>query len=696
MVDFIDKGILVESVKSITTSASTYVLTASETSILRFTGTVAQTVKLPNATSCLNGHYFYILNRSTEAISLILNSDASLTSLGVGAAVTVRLFDNTTSDGTWDKASSQGTGISLQEAYDAGNVITTSSGTDVVIEGTESLKITTTGGLEINDVPIISDGNLIIKTTGSHAFVVQPSYLSGTKNPGPYSIDMQLLVDDDLTKTASGYASTTIGGARNTAAGDYSIAIGGLDNAVYGDYSAQVGATNSIVSGDYSAVVAGSDNICNGDYSFVGGGFGNHLNGNRSAIINASSSSISYGVLDSAIVAGRDHTITSGECSVIIGGTNNTIAGDRAVVLGGQYNKANYSASVVGGMGAYDLAPGDFVLGNDFFAASTPIDGKGNFFRVAVESGDVHIGRSEDQNPVYELNYVTIIRDPYAAVEYSGYPNLNIPNYSAVYLTTTDTLPGGLTPNQTYYFVAYTNGGGGSLFSDRAATAVTITASPGSGTHKLHILTPSNKLHLHTSNFNYESKSVSLQAPTNLTSSVNLVLPGSIGSAGQVLTTDGSGNLSWQSQSNKNVLVYSNTEITRDSADPSEWIFFNYTIPANTIENGDVIEISGYGTSNDPPLGGSGQIFNIYAYIGNNELTYAVTTNSPWTFLLKRYVYDVADKKLKSLSGGSSVDFDATLDGLFKIRMAAMVGGDAQDEYYPVKLQTTALLHFKN
>jgi len=686
MVDFIDKGILVESVKSITTSASTYVLTASETSILRFTGTVAQTVKLPNATSCLNGHYFYILNRSTEAISLILNSNASLTSLGVGAAVTVRLFDNTTSDGTWDKASSQGTGISLQEAYDAGNVITTSSGTHVVIEGTESLKITTTGGLEINDVPIISDGNLIIKTTGSHAFVVQPSYLSGTKNPGPYSIDMQLLVDDDLTKTASGYASTTIGGARNTAAGDYSIAIGGLDNAVYGDYSAQVGATNSIVSGDYSAVVAGTDNICNGDYSFVGGGFGNHLNGNRSAIINASSSSISYGVLDSAIVAGRDHTITSGECSVIIGGTNNTIAGDRAVVLGGQYNKANYSASVVGGMGAYDLAPGDFVLGNDFFAASTPIDGKGNFFRVAVESGDVHIGRSEDQNPVYELNNVIIIRDDYhkAAVEYSGYPNLNIPNYSAVYLTTTGTLPGGLTPNQTYYFVAYTNGGGGSLFSDRwAATAVTITASTGSGTHKLHILTPSNKLHLHTSNYNNESKSVSLQAPTNLTSSVNLVLPGNIGSAGQVLTTDGSGNLSWQS--NKNILVYNNTEISGTATG----VLFTYTIPANTIKNGDVIEISGYGTS----LPSSG-IFAVFAQIEGRKLTDALTDSTPWTFPVKKYVYDEAGSNLKSLSGGPylSVSFDTTQENIFRIYMDI----DSGVPSYEVILQTTALLHFKN
>lgn len=683
MVDFIDKGILVESVKSITTSASTYVLTASETSILRFTGTVAQTVKLPNATSCLNGHYFYILNRSTEAISLILNSDASLTSLGVGAAVTVRLFDNTTSDGTWDKASSQGTGISLQEAYDAGYVITTSSGTDVVIAGTESLKITAAGGLEINDVPIISDGNLIIKTTGSHAFVVQPSHLSGTKNPGPYSIDMQLLVDD-LTKTASGYASTTIGGARNTAAGDYSIAIGGLDNSVYGDYSALVGSSYAIVSGHYSAVVAGTDNICNGDYSFIGGGFGNHLNGNRSAIINASSSSISYGVLDSAIVAGRHHTITSGECSVIIGGTNNTIAGDRAVVLGGQYNKANYSASVVGGMGAYDLAPGDFVLGNDFFAASTPIDGKGNFFRVAVESGDVHIGRSENQNPVYELN-VNIIRGTYgkAVVEYSGYPNLNIPNYSAVYLTTTDTLPGGLTPNQTYYFVAYTNGGGGFLFSDRAATAVTITADPGLGTHKLHILTPSNKLHLHTSNYNNESKSVSLQAPTNLTSSVNLVLPGSIGSAGQVLTTDGSGNLSWQS--NKNVLVYNNTESSRTATG----ILFTYTIPANTIKNGDVIEISGYGTSSP-----SSGIFAVFAQIEGQNLTDALTNSTPWTFPVKKYVYDEAGSNLKSLSGGPylSVYFDPTQANIFRIYMDIDFGSPS----YEVILQTTALLHFKN
>lgn len=56
-----------------------------------------------------------------------------------------------------------------------------------------------------------------------------------------------------------------------------------------------------------------------------------------------------------------------------------------------------------------------------------------------------------------------------------------------------------------------------------------------------------NKLWLHTTNIQNQSKAVTLRAPDTLTSMVDLTLPDNVGTSGQFLTTDGAGILSWTS-----------------------------------------------------------------------------------------------------------------------------------------------------
>jgi hypothetical protein len=74
--------------------------------------------------------------------------------------------------------------------------------------------------------------------------------------------------------------------------------------------------------------------------------------------------------------------------------------------------------------------------------------------------------------------------------------------------------------------------------------------SAGTGTHTatrrtLHNASATNRVHLHTTNPGFQSKSVSIKAPTDLTADVSLVLPATAGQAGQVLSSDGAGLLSW-------------------------------------------------------------------------------------------------------------------------------------------------------
>lgn len=62
--------------------------------------------------------------------------------------------------------------LTLQGAYDGGNTITTSGGTDVVIAGTDALQITSTGGLDVDTVADFDVTTFDVQMTGTNGFSI--------------------------------------------------------------------------------------------------------------------------------------------------------------------------------------------------------------------------------------------------------------------------------------------------------------------------------------------------------------------------------------------------------------------------------------------------------------------------------------------------------------------------------------------
>jgi hypothetical protein len=84
------------------TAASTLTLSATSTGHQYFTGSTAgQIVKMPDATTLLTGHEYWIINDATVAISLQDNGGGSILSLDKTRRAKVVLQSNGTAAGTW-------------------------------------------------------------------------------------------------------------------------------------------------------------------------------------------------------------------------------------------------------------------------------------------------------------------------------------------------------------------------------------------------------------------------------------------------------------------------------------------------------------------------------------------------------------------------------------------------------------------
>lgn len=157
----------------------------------------------------------------------------------------------------------------------------------------------------------------------------------------------------------NGYGATIVGGRGNVASGNYSSIGGGHSNISSGNFSTIGGGRGHFSSGvgsfiggggfyagygnygnsattQNSAIVGGYKNsISSGAaHAFIGGGGYNSVSTLQSVILGGKHSSIQGAGYYSAIVGGRNHTITDGYYSAIIGGLNNYATGN-AVVIGG-------------------------------------------------------------------------------------------------------------------------------------------------------------------------------------------------------------------------------------------------------------------------------------------------------------------------------------------------------------------------
>ena len=87
---------------STVSAAGTTVLTAASSFTQVLTGTLAQTYRLPDATTLTNGASFQFNNNSTGALSIVNNSSSPVATVAAGGASQLFLTSTSTANGTWD------------------------------------------------------------------------------------------------------------------------------------------------------------------------------------------------------------------------------------------------------------------------------------------------------------------------------------------------------------------------------------------------------------------------------------------------------------------------------------------------------------------------------------------------------------------------------------------------------------------
>jgi hypothetical protein len=87
-----------------TTAGGTTVLTVSSPAVQNFTGTSAQNVQLPDATTLILGHLYYINNQSNNNVSVKNNAGTTLYVVPGGGATQLTLITNGTANGTWQQS----------------------------------------------------------------------------------------------------------------------------------------------------------------------------------------------------------------------------------------------------------------------------------------------------------------------------------------------------------------------------------------------------------------------------------------------------------------------------------------------------------------------------------------------------------------------------------------------------------------
>jgi hypothetical protein len=94
-------GGLVEQVATIATSGSSDILVYNSIQNRTYTGTVAQTIQFPDATTMTVGQKFEIFNNATQALFTRFNDSTLLKTIAPGYAAVFKLVNNSTTNGIW-------------------------------------------------------------------------------------------------------------------------------------------------------------------------------------------------------------------------------------------------------------------------------------------------------------------------------------------------------------------------------------------------------------------------------------------------------------------------------------------------------------------------------------------------------------------------------------------------------------------
>ena len=101
---------LISNITSTVSSGTGIVLTVSSNQIQRITGTSAQIITMPNATTLQRGHSFIFYNESTGSVTINNNGASLITTILTNTDSIVTLVDNSTTNGVWHVSANNGSG----------------------------------------------------------------------------------------------------------------------------------------------------------------------------------------------------------------------------------------------------------------------------------------------------------------------------------------------------------------------------------------------------------------------------------------------------------------------------------------------------------------------------------------------------------------------------------------------------------
>jgi hypothetical protein len=100
----------IENATTTPTAGTTTTLTIASAKFQQFTGSSTQTVVLPNATTLVVGHQFFVTNRSSGAVTVNMNGGSLLQTMAASSFCIFTLVNNGTAAGVWDSVYSSGGG----------------------------------------------------------------------------------------------------------------------------------------------------------------------------------------------------------------------------------------------------------------------------------------------------------------------------------------------------------------------------------------------------------------------------------------------------------------------------------------------------------------------------------------------------------------------------------------------------------
>ncbi len=400
--------------------------------------------------------------------------------------------------------------------------------------------------------------------------------------------------------------STIAGGLYNSATNRATVA-GGQYNAARGEYAAVGGGSNNIASGWTSTISGGSTNIASNDYATVGGGYQNTASGLRSVVgggyLNAASNqyatvsggttnttggnyaTVGGGLQNSAIymgtvaggawnnastnatIAGGVYNSASGLTSTVSGGYQNLAAGTVSAVGGGRYNKARGAYSAVSGGGSATEADSNSAIG-DYSAIG---GGYRNYARgIASAIGGGYNNITSNNYTSIHGGYQNTVTNESGTVG-GGYHNVASGWVASVAGGSTNTSSGfisaigGGSENVANEHCATVSGGSRNIASDSNATVGGGYGNQAAGKYSAilggyadSVAATGDYSYLFGINSNLTQDSTFMVDLPHIwfgTEASGYEFPYGRGANGQVMVTNGSGQLSWASTNDNDWII---------------------------------------------------------------------------------------------------------------------------------------------